>query len=158
MVYYRAPEPGAPRNQPAQDHDAGARSQWVFSYWQLVNERLQHFEIPWRDEPDHFDRLLQALHCRRQFALGERGAGVWIEVYRNERTTPELKFHYLLTLNTPDAYDIVLVHDLPDLLTFLEHLAPTLQLAMATSKREFVVWRAESTETIARRQVTPPVA
>jgi hypothetical protein len=129
-------EPDTPSGPPPEPSTELDQSPWVFSYWQLVNEHLQHFEFPWSDEAGHFDRLLRTLHCRRQFALGSREAGLWVEVFRNERTTTELRFQFLATLNTPNAFDIILVHDLPDLLAFLEHLAPILRLALETGSHD----------------------
>jgi hypothetical protein len=106
------------------------------SYWQLTHDRLQHFEIPWREEPDHFDRLLTALSCVMQFSLGTRGSGLWVDVYRNKKATAQLSFQYLVTLNTPNDSDTILVDDLPDLLNMLEHLAPIIELSMASHREE----------------------
>jgi hypothetical protein len=106
------------------------------SYWQLTHDRLQHFEVPWREGGDHFDRLVKALSCVLQFSLGTPGAGLWVDVYRNMQTTPQLSFQYLVTLNSPSNYNIVLVDDLPDLLAMLEHLAPIVQLSMSSRQEQ----------------------
>ena len=105
------------------------------SYWQLTHDRLQHFEIPWREEPDHFERLLTTLHCVSQYTLGVPGSGLWVEVYRNKKATPQINFQYLVTLNTPADSDTILVDDLPDLLTMLEHLAPIIRLSIESARQ-----------------------
>jgi hypothetical protein len=113
------------------------------SYWQLSHDRLQHFEIPWREEPDHFERLLTTLHCVSQYTLGVPGSGLWVEVYRNKKAAPQINFQYLVTLNTPADSDTILVDDLPDLLNMLEHLAPIIELSMQSARRAgMVVGRA----------------
>jgi hypothetical protein len=92
--------------------------------------------VPWHQETDHFDRLLKALSCVLQFSLGARGTGMWVDVYRNKKTTPQLSFQYLVTLNTPSDSDTILVDDLPDLLNMLEHLTPVIQLSMISQRPE----------------------
>lgn len=109
------------------------------SYWQLTHERLQRFEIPWRDDGDHAERLVQTLHCAPQYSLGHRGAGFWVEVFRNQRVAPQLSFQFLVTLNTPTDSDTVLVDDLPDLLSMLEHLAPIIRLSMESTRQVDII-------------------
>jgi hypothetical protein len=135
-MFHRRTPPGSsggahlsPRPDPPSTNKEGK-----FSYWQLANDRLQHFEIPGRDEPDHFERLLRVLHCMPQFTLGTKGSGFWVEVFRNHRTTAQLSFQFLITLNTASDSDMVLVDDLPDLLNMLEHLAPIIQLSVESTR------------------------
>lgn len=128
--------PSRPHSSAPQPTPPSTTKEGKLSYWQLTHDRLQHFEVPWREDPDHFERLLKTLHCVSQFSLGTRGTGLWVDVYRNKKATAQLAFQYLVTLNTPSDSDTVLVDDLPDLLSMLEHLAPIIQLSMASHREE----------------------
>jgi hypothetical protein len=129
------PEPSR-RGRPEPQPPAPPATRGRLSYWQFVRQRLEHFEIPWDDDANHFDRLLHLLHCTWQYRLGTSHQGFWVEVYRNERPSPSLSFEYLLTLNGRTASDIVLIGDLPDLLYLLEHLTPIVQTSMESAERE----------------------
>lgn len=132
-------EPDAPDKVAARPEPPSQTKEGKLSYWQLTHERLQHFEIPWRDDQDHSERLVTTLHCVPQYTLGQRGSGFWVEVFRNQRIAPQLSFQFLVTLNTPTDSDTVLVDDLPDLLSMLEHLAPIIRLSMETTRQVDIV-------------------
>lgn len=108
----------------------------TLAYWQLTRGRLRSFEIPWSDQSDGFNRLLRTLHCERQFDLGAQRDGVGVTVYRCHQPSAELSFQFLVTLNTGTQPDTILVEDLPDLLAFLDQLAPIIELVMKTRTRE----------------------
>jgi hypothetical protein len=129
----RSARGGASAHQPT---PPSTTKEGKLSYWQLTHDRLQHFEVPWREAADNPDRLVKALSCSLQFSLGARGTGLWVDVYRSKKSTPQLSFQYLVTLNTPSDSDTILVDDLPDLLNMLEHLSPVIQLSMASHRDE----------------------
>ncbi len=143
MLYHRKSrdmdKQTAPENSVSRPEPPSQTKEGKLSYWQLTHERLQHFEIPWREDQDHSERLVKTLHCTPQYHLGNRGSGFWVEVFRNQRVAPQLSFQFLVTLNTPTDSDTILVDDLPDLLSMLEHLAPIIRLSMESTRQVDIV-------------------
>lgn len=138
------PAARTPNADPAASTPATAAPASILGYWQLTRGRLRSFEVPWSDERDGLARLLRTLHGEKDFTLGVPGDGLCVTVYRCHRPSSELTFQFLVTLDSGKQSDKILVEDLPDLLAFLDQLAPIIDLAMKTQARsEMLATRAE---------------
>ena len=118
----------------------------TLGYWQLKRGRLHSFEVPWSDARDAFARLLRTLNGEKDFTLGVPGDGLSVTVYRCRRPSSELSFQFLVTLDSGKQSDKILVEDLPDLLAFLDQLAPIIELAMKTRERAEMLAEREGSE------------
>jgi hypothetical protein len=71
-----------------------------------------------------------------EFSLGTEEEGLQAEVYAASAGREGVAYDYLVAVSVGSAVDAIFVAQLPDLLELLGRIAPIIQSAMDTSRRE----------------------